>query len=302
MDTAAAAEDGQLSVPSPAKARLSALGFDPVVADYYWVRALHLVGRELGAVEQHGDTIGDLIELVTALDPWVDHPYRFAALWLTSSVEHVRRANALLERAIAYHPRQWRNRFYLGYNHFFYLEDNARAADAMEPAISMKGAPRYLGAFVARLRSHEAGLETAAAFLQQLIRNAPDGFKEAEYLKAYDEIETERRARYLDAARAAFWERHGRDIRDPSELWEGPARVIREMPPPHPLHPGFEWVLDEESNEIVSSFYGSRYELHIHPADAKRRALWRRQIEPSGAGSGDGTAADAAVGEGTSES
>ena len=42
-----------------------------------------------------------------------------------TSYEQVRHANRLLEKAIAYHPLDWRNHFYLGYNHFFYLEDNA---------------------------------------------------------------------------------------------------------------------------------------------------------------------------------
>ena len=30
-----------------------------------------------------------------------------------------------------------------------------------------------------------------------------------------------------------------------------------------------------ETGEIVSSFYGSRYQLHAHPSDLARRARWR---------------------------
>ena len=271
MDTTAAAESGELHVPDPARARLSSLGFAPLVADYYWVQTLELVGGMTEAVEKNAGVIADAIELVTALDPWVDHPYRFAAVWLTRNVEDVRRANALLERAIAYHPLDWRNRFY--------LEENQRAADVLEPAVTMEGAPVYLGAFVSRLRADGGSLETAAFYLRELVRDAPDEYARAEYLKAYDEVETERRARALDAARYEFWERHGRDIRAPEELWAGRKRVIRQAPPPHPHFPGFAWVLDEASNEIVSSFYGTRYKLHIHPIDAERRARWRTQLE-----------------------
>jgi hypothetical protein len=279
MDTTAAVESGELFVPDPDRARLSALGFAPVVADYYWLQTLGLVGGTREKVEAHAGAIADLVELVTALDPWVDHPYRFAAVWLTRSVEEVRRANRLLHRAIAYHPRDWRNRFYLGYNHFFYLEENERAAEVLEPAVVMRGAPLYLGAFVSRLRADGGSLETAAAYLQQLILSAPDEYSRAEYLKAYDEIETERRARYLDEARVAFWERHGRDIRTPEELWRGSKRVIQQVPPAHPHFPGFVWLLDEASDEIVSSFYRTRYRLHVHPLDAERRARWRAQLE-----------------------
>lgn len=279
MDTSAPVEPEQLRIPDARKAKLSALGFEPVIADYYWVRGLHLVGGLRGDVSQHGDTIGDLIELVTTLDPWVDHPYRFAAVWMTSSLDQVRRANALLLRGISYDPSDWRNRFHLGYNRFFYLHDNAGAADVLEPAITMDGAPNYLGAFVARLRAQGGDLETSAMFLEALIEDAPDEFVKAEYLKAYDEIETERRARYLDAARVEFWKRHGRDIRDPAELWSGPTRVIRRMPPPHPHFEGFAWSLDPESNEIVSTFYKGRYRLHINEGDVAMREEWRRQLE-----------------------
>jgi hypothetical protein len=279
MDTSVRADRAELHIPDPARARLTALGFEPVVADYYWVQGLHLVGGTRGDVGAHADTIGDLIELVTTLDPWVDHPYRFAAVWLTHTLTQVRRANALLVRAIAYHPTDWRNRFHLGYNHFFYLQDNATAAHVLAPAIAMEGAPRYLGAFVARLRADGGDLDTAAAFLETLIEEAPDEYVRAEYLKAYDEIETERRARLLDAARAAFWQRHGRDIRRPEELWSGPRRVLRSPPPPHPHFAGFAWVLDPARNEIVSTFYGTRYRLHIHGTDVELRARWRDELE-----------------------
>lgn len=279
MDTSTPVEQAELRIPDPGRAKLSSLGFQPVVADYYWVQALHLVGGLRGDVSQHGDTIGDLIELVTTLDPWVDHPYRFAAVWMTNTLDQVRRANALLWKAISYHPDDWRNRFYLGYNRFYYLLDNPGAADVLEPAIAMEGAPNYLGAFVARLRADGGDLETSALFLQALIEDAPDEYVRAEYLKAYDEIETERRARYLDAARVEFWKRNGRDIRDPRELWKGPGRVIARRPPPHPHFPGFGWALDPETNEIVSTFYKSRYRLHIDEVDAALRERWRKQLE-----------------------
>jgi tetratricopeptide (TPR) repeat protein len=249
------------------------------VADYYWIQALGLVGGASGAVEEHADVIGDLVELVTTLDPWVDHPYRFGAVWLTRDVAEVRRANAMLERGISYHPGDWRNRFYLGYNYFFYLHDNQRAADVLEPAVAMDGSPRYLGAFVTRLRADGGDLETAAIYLRELIQGTNDEYARATYLKAYDEVETELRARYLDAARAEFWKRNGRDIRSPSELWEGKHPIVRVVPPAHPHFPGLEWVIDPESGEIVSSFYGSRYQLHVHSLDVRRRAHWRSQLE-----------------------
>jgi tetratricopeptide (TPR) repeat protein len=255
------AELGEPFVPRPEVARATALGFNAVLSDYYWLRAVQIVGAA-ARPEDHATLLGRLIDVVTTLDPWVGHPYRFAAVWLVDSQESVREANRLLQRGIEHHPDDWRQPFYVGFNHYYYLGENEAAADAMERAATLEGSPRYLPRLVARLRAGSAGLETAAAFLTELARSAPDGFAKAEYEKALDEIETERRARVLDAAREAWRRRHGRDIERVADLVEGPEPVLRALPPE--LH-GWEWVLDEATGRIVSSWYGRRYEPHLAP-------------------------------------
>jgi hypothetical protein len=224
---------------------------------------------------------------VTGLDPWVDHPYRFAALWLTDNADQVRHANRLLEKGIAYHPRDWRNHFYLGYNYFFYLDDNASAADSLERAMRFPEAPLYLGSFVTRLRATGDSLDTATLFLQNLIAQSRDEYEQAAYLEVLAEVETERRAQLLDHAREEFRKRNGRDVRQPSELWAGPLRILRAEPPAHPEQKGARWQLDPKSGEIVSSFYGRRYRLHENPADeAEKRAFRAGGSSPSSGASG----------------
>ncbi|MFP6641858.1 MAG: hypothetical protein VCC04_16560, partial [Myxococcota bacterium] len=121
-------------VPDPAVARLLSLGFDLVVADYYWLKAVQVVGGGERARRDQGNYLGRLIDLVTSLNPHVGHPYRFAAIWLTSSEAEVREANRLLRRGIAHHPEDWRNLFYLGFNHFYYLGENEQGADILAAA------------------------------------------------------------------------------------------------------------------------------------------------------------------------
>lgn len=288
METSARLEVGEAFVPRPDRVRVSALGFDALVGDYYWLKAVQVVGGLSGSIEAHAELIADLVDVATRVDPWLDHPYRFAAVWLTDSADSVRRANQLMERGIAYHPRDWRNRYHLGFNHFFYLEDSRRAAEVMEPAVTLEGAPRYLGALVARLRADTGSLESAVAFLAELAESAGHGYERAEYLKALDEIETERAARFLDDARAEFWERHGRDIERVEDLLAGPEPVLRALPLAQTQLEGFHWVLDEESGQIVSSFYGIRYGLHEHPLDRERRERWREAARVRAAAKGEG--------------
>jgi tetratricopeptide (TPR) repeat protein len=279
IDTSARIERGERFVPQPEQARLSSLGFNALLADAYWIQAVQIVGGERQGVGEHAPLIGRLIDVVTSLDPWVGHPYRFAAVWLTENLESVQQANALLERAIAYHPRDWRNRHYLGFNHFFYLGDDERAAEILETAVGLPHAPNYLAALVAKLRQQSDGLETAEQFLVQLAESTEDEYARAAYLKALDEVLTERRARLLDAAREVYRGRFGRDIARVEDLVSGPSPVLRRLPSAHPHFGGFEWRLDPETGEIVSSFYKGRYRARVHPLDRARRERWRRDIE-----------------------
>jgi len=263
---------GEAFVPQPRLAKFATLGFDALAADYYWLQAIQLVGGAVENPADHGHAIGRIIDVVTQLNPHVDHPYRFAAIWMTASEEDVRFANRLMERGIAHHPDDWRNRFYKGFNHFYYLLEYDRAADELEKAAALDGSPAYLKRLVPRLRGQTEGLEVAQAMLMELYRGTENEHARAEYAKALEEIETERRARKLDTARESYRRRHGRDIEAVSDLVAGPDPVLDALP--EELH-GWEWKIHEVTGEIVSSYYDARYEVH---------QFYRRdQFTPTGA-------------------
>lgn len=275
MPASTGAQQGEMFIPAPQAARVASLGFQALVADYYWLEAVQIVGASERDPTRHGATLGRLVDVVTTLDPWVDHPYRFAAVWMTDSEKSVREADRLLERGIAHHPDDWRNRFYLGFNHLYYLDEAELAADAFEGAIRLPGAPVYLKRLVARLRAQGGDLDVAATLLEELWRNTEQPEAKAEYQKALEEVETERRARFLDAAREEYRRRHGTDITAVTDLLQGPNPVLKRLPPE--LHDG-EWVLDPKSGAIVSSHYQRRYRVGNWQSDADRKR-WRQRQE-----------------------
>jgi len=259
------------AVSKPQLSRIATLGFDALIGDYRWLQALQVVGHEKADLIGSAPVIQRLIEAVVAVDPFVDHPYRFASLWLVNDLDQVLAANRILERGIAYHPNEWRNRFYLSFNHFFYLGDVEAAARELERVVELPGAPRYAGRLLARLRSQKDGLEAAAAYLDELLKETDDPWKRAEYEKALDEIETERRARYLDQAREVYRERVGRDIASVDDLVAGRDAVLRALP--EEVH-GWGWVLDPKTGQIESAYVGHRYRLNMHDADRERVEKW----------------------------
>src|SRR5262245_14516058 len=72
-------------VPRPEQARLASLGFAALVADYHWLHAVQIVGGETRSIEKHAPLLARLLDVVTALDPVVDHAYRFTSPWPSAS-------------------------------------------------------------------------------------------------------------------------------------------------------------------------------------------------------------------------
>jgi tetratricopeptide (TPR) repeat protein len=270
------ADRGEEFVPAPHVVDAASLGFDALLADYYWLQAVQIAGATEVIGEKTASHLGKLIDVVTTLNPHVGHPYRFAGIWLTHSPEQVFAANRLLERAIDYHPDDWRNYFYLGFNHFFYLGEFEEAADALEVAMELPGAPSYLPRLVARLKSEQHDIDVAEIFLRQLLETTDDVAGRAKLEGALDEIEIEYKARHLDRAREAYRELAGHDIQEVGDLIRSRYRVLEKLPSPEPdaipvsLSRGSIWEIDHKTGRIISSYLGARYEVHISGFDQER--------------------------------
>lgn len=262
------ADLGEDFVPAPEVAQLASFGFDALLADYYWLQAVQVAGSAQQVGHDEAAHLGRLVDVVTTLNPYVDHPYRFAAVWLTHSRDQVLEGNRFLEKAIAYHPEDWRNTFYLGFNQFYYLGDFVAAAESLEAAVGLPGTPGWIPRLVARLKSQQGDIDVAAMFLKQLLEETSDEEEAAKLSVALDEIEIEYKARHLDRAREAYRRLAGRDIQDVGDLVREPYRVLEALPSPEPdalpeaLRRGSVWTFDE-SGRIVSSYLGGRYEVHF---------------------------------------
>jgi len=275
-------------VPDPGHVRALALGFDAILADYHWLEAVQVVGGSPAVDREEATHLGRLIDVVTTLNPHVDHPYRFAAIWLTHDQAQVREGIRLLERATRFHPEDWRNHFYLGFSRFFYLGEFELAAESLERAMRLPGAPTYLPRLVARLKAQSNDLEVAEVFLREMLRNTADPDDQARIQIALDEIELEYKARHLDRARRAYRKIVGHDIASVRDLIRGPHRMLEKLPSPEPdsiprsLSRGSKWKIDPKTGRIVTTYLGGRYEVHFSKGDRERVDLWKR-ARPSGA-------------------
>ena len=102
------------------------------------------------------------------------------------------------------------------------------------PRWSLPGAPAYLKLLLARLRSQAGGggLEVAATYLRELVAEYPEGEVPAPLAAALAEVETERKARWLDRARETYRRGRGRDIDAPRRFTARPGPRRRRAAPP----------------------------------------------------------------------
>ena len=64
-----------------------------------------------------------------------------------------------------------------------------------------------------------------------------------------------------------------------ADLLDGPNPIVETLPRAQLHLDGFEWILEPETRQITSSYYGSRYQLHVTPTDRLRQERWRAQRE-----------------------
>ena len=106
-------ENSLLWIQSGPLASRLALGFDNLVADVYWMRAVIYYGtkEKVQGRRPNFDQLAPLLDLVTALDPHFRVAYRFGAIFLTEAYPNgpgrPDLAVALLQRAIENDFGRW---------------------------------------------------------------------------------------------------------------------------------------------------------------------------------------------------
>ncbi len=152
---------------SPRMVKAMALGYDDLVADVYWMRAIQYYGRREEAARRRVPykNLAALLDMVTTLDSKMLDVYRAGSIFLGEPepmgagkpLEAVR----LLEKGISLWPQEWRLRFDKGFVHFLYLKDYKQAGEAWLDASHCAGAPPWMSALAARSLSQGGAVETA---------------------------------------------------------------------------------------------------------------------------------------------
>jgi hypothetical protein len=161
------------------------LGYRSLVADVYWMRAVVYYGgkrRESAAREDAGaapdtnfDLLYPLLDLVTTLDPQFKVAYRFGAIFLTEAYPagpgRPDLAITLLQRGIERDNARWEYMHDIGFVHYWWLKDYAKAAEWFRRAGDQPGAPSWLAPLAATTLA-EGGERSSARLLWTQLHNS----------------------------------------------------------------------------------------------------------------------------------
>src|ERR1043166_7618627 len=153
----AAYEEERLYLNGNTAKRLS-LGFNGMVADWYWMRSIQYVGKKVLDSKQGPmlDNLGDLnlkllaplLDTATTLDPAFIEPYEYAAIVLPAV--NVEDAIRITRKGIAANPGAWRLYQHLGYV-YWQRRDYQKSAEVYTAGGKVAGAPRWMAEMGARM-------------------------------------------------------------------------------------------------------------------------------------------------------
>ncbi len=234
------------------------MGYEQLTADILWLQAIQYIG------EKKQTTTGfkwlyHVLDIVTTLDPKFEYVYLFGGLALTLDLKAgtITESNLLLEKGIKNNPIAWQIPFYLGFNHFYYLDDPVKAAHYIEKASLLQGSPPYLPKLAARMYAEAENPETAISFLSKIYESAQDERIKEDLLERIKELIVERDIIFLERAVAEYNKIYRRQPTNLNDLIEG--KILNQLPlEPFKGH----YYIDEKTKEIKSSTKRERLKVY----------------------------------------
>lgn len=161
-----------LYLPSGTFLKGAALGYDEMLGDLLWIKAVGYFGDHV-RTDRNYTWLAHLLDVVTTLDPLYQYPYEFGGIVLAAEAGEVDKSIALLKKGMENvsidDPRYWYFPFFLAYDYMYHKNDYLTAAHYLEQATKFPQSPSYLPRLVARLYANAGSPEVAVMFLQEMI-------------------------------------------------------------------------------------------------------------------------------------
>jgi len=160
-------------------ARRISLGFNGLMADWYWMRSLQYVGKKVINTPEDVsiDSLGQLnlkllaplLDTATTLDPEFMDPYEYAAMVLPSV--DVQQAIRITQKGIDANPNAWKLYHHLGYI-YWQQHDYQAASEMYGRGAQIPGAPAWMEVMKAKMVGDGGSRATAREIYKRMYEQA----------------------------------------------------------------------------------------------------------------------------------
>ena len=262
-------ESAILWLRSGEAARRLALGFDAIVSDVYWIRAVvYYGGRRRVETRRNYDELFPLLDLVTSLDPQFKVAYRFGALFLSEPPPggpgRPDQAIALLERGVE-QDGDWEYYEDIGFVYYWWKHDYVGAAGWFRKSATRPGAPSWLAGLAATTLAVGGSRESSRQLWTELLNNADASYIQGQATHRLLQLDAMDAIDQLSASLQRFKDREGRMPRTWQEL------LTSERLPRIPVDPaGVPFVVDGVTGRIDVSKQSPLWPLPTEPKFGSR--------------------------------
>ena len=203
-----------LYISSPKALKKLSLGYDGLLADIYWTRAVQYFGSKHHEGARRYDLLAPLLEITTVLDPHLLVAYEYGANFLApappSGGGMPERAIQLEEYGIRNNPNEWRLYYNNGFIHYMELKDYAGAAEAFARGARVPNAHPFLALMAARMAEHAGDLQMAHLMWSTTYESTKDSSVRANAAAHLRALQVDEDVTILEAAAERYRQMTGR--------------------------------------------------------------------------------------------
>jgi hypothetical protein len=202
-----------LYIPSAKILKRMSLGYDGLLADVYWTRAVQYFGGKHHAKTMQYQLLAPLLDITTELDPHLIVAYQFGAIFLAQKppegAGEPAKAVALVERGIQANPDRWQLYYDLGFFEYMERHNPAAAARAFLRGSQIPGAHPFLKVLAAAMAQHAGEIQTARILWTTTYETTEDQMIRANAVKHLRALRVDEDIPQLEALIAEFKRRTG---------------------------------------------------------------------------------------------
>jgi tetratricopeptide (TPR) repeat protein len=203
-----------LYLNSPKVLKRVSLGYDGLLADIYWTRAVQYFGGRHHDGAQSYNLLYPLLNLTTHLDPQLVVAYQFGASFLAppppNGAGQPERAIQLMEYGIQNNPNDWKLYYDLGFVYYMNLKDYNNAAEAFARGSKVPNAHPFLRVLAAQMADHAGDFDTARMLWSATYQNSQDKLIRANAIEHLRGLRVDEDVTHLQEAVTRFGQRTGR--------------------------------------------------------------------------------------------